>query len=129
MAEFMKQKYYERLSNDDGTPSWTTSIKKPLPTFALEIMGVKGAEGWFVKDGLKTRYYLFIWPHAADGSTVTTDRLFCLSLLYAKESEQRHYTFPKQGKCRQMGKNMLSWQKTGGNRGMCVGSRLLAYRG
>lgn len=38
--------------------------EKPLPTFALEISGVKGAEGWFVKSGLKTRYYLFIWPHA-----------------------------------------------------------------
>lgn len=36
----------------------------PLPTFALEISGVKGAEGWFVKSGLKTQYYLFIWPHA-----------------------------------------------------------------
>lgn len=37
---------------------------KPLPTFALEITGVKGSEGWFVKQGLKTQYYMFIWPHA-----------------------------------------------------------------
>lgn len=37
---------------------------KPLPTFALEILGVKGSEGWFVKQGLKTQYYMFIWPHA-----------------------------------------------------------------
>lgn len=37
---------------------------KPLPTFALEITGVRGSEGWFVKQGLKTQYYMFIWPHA-----------------------------------------------------------------
>lgn len=37
---------------------------KPLPTFALEILGVKGSEGWFVRPGLKTQYYMFIWPHA-----------------------------------------------------------------
>ena len=38
--------------------------EEPLPTFALEITGVKGAEGWFIKKGLKTQYYMFIWPHA-----------------------------------------------------------------
>ena len=37
---------------------------KPLPTFALEILGVRGSEGWFVKQDLKTQYYMFIWPHA-----------------------------------------------------------------
>ena len=46
----------------------------PLPTFALEIMGVKGAEGWFVKSGLKTQYYMFIWPHA-EGKPLTVDSI------------------------------------------------------
>lgn len=48
--------------------------KEPLPTFALEIMGVKGAEGWFVKSGLKTQYYLFIWPHA-EGKPLTVENI------------------------------------------------------
>lgn len=46
----------------------------PLPTFALEIMGVKGTEGWFVKSGLKTQYYMFIWPHA-EGKPLTVDSI------------------------------------------------------
>lgn len=98
MAAFMRLNYYERLSNDDGSPIEYRRISgrdeqkagvdvefilngkkyiidekaqmdyiyndEPLPTFALEIMGVRGSEGWFVKQGLKTQYYMFIWPHA-----------------------------------------------------------------
>jgi len=40
--------------------------EKPLPTFSLELLnGYSGAIGWFVNDNLKTKYYMFIWPHAA----------------------------------------------------------------
>ncbi len=108
MAEFMRLKYYEKLSNDDGTPiSYRRITEKgeqlagvdveyiqngkrylvdekaqldyiynetPLPTFALEIMGVKGAEGWFTKSGLKTQYYMFIWPHA-EGKPLAVDNI------------------------------------------------------
>lgn len=48
--------------------------EEPLPTFALEITGVKGAEGWFVKSGLKTQYYMFIWPHA-EKKPLTVDNI------------------------------------------------------
>ena len=122
MAEFMRLNYYERLTNDDGTPIIYRKItekgeqlagvdvefiqngehylvdekaqldyihkKEPLPTFALEIMGVKGAEGWFVKDGLKTRHYLFIWPHAADGP-LTVDKIeYAMCALVEKKTLQ-----------------------------------------
>ena len=35
---------------------------------------MKGAEGWFVKSGLKTQYYMFIWPHA-EGKPLTVDSI------------------------------------------------------
>lgn len=47
---------------------------EPLPTFALEIIGVRGSEGWFVKQGLKTQYYMFIWPHA-ENKPLTLDKI------------------------------------------------------
>ena len=37
----------------------------PLASFALELLNSRsGNEGWFVKDGLETEYYMFLWPHA-----------------------------------------------------------------
>lgn len=122
MAEFMKQKYYGRLFNDDGTPITYRRITEkgeqmagvdvefiqngerylvdekaqmdyihneaPLPTFALEIMGVKGAAGWFVKGGLKTQYYLFIWPHAADGPLTVDSIEYAMYAFVEKEALQ-----------------------------------------
>lgn len=60
----------------------------PLPTFALEIMGVKGAAGWFVKGGLKTGYYLFIWPHAADGPLTVDTIEYAMYALVEKKTLQ-----------------------------------------
>lgn len=108
MAAFMRLNYYEKLSNDDGSPIEYRRITekdeqeagvdveftqngqkyiidekaqmdyiyndKPLPTFALEILGVRGSEGWFVKQDLKTQYYMFIWPHA-DHKPLTLERI------------------------------------------------------
>lgn len=47
----------------------------PLPTFALELLnGTSGAVGWFVNDGLKTEYYMFLWPHA-DRKPLSVDNI------------------------------------------------------
>ena len=62
---------------------------KPLPTFALEIIGVRGSAGWFVKQGLKTQYYMFIWPHA-NGKPLTLDGIeYALYALVEKRRLQK----------------------------------------
>lgn len=49
--------------------------KKPLPTFALELVNSSsGAIGWFVNTKLETNYYMFIWPNAKRDSLTIEER-------------------------------------------------------
>ena len=106
---------------------------RPLPTFSLELLNAtSGNMGWLINPELKTKYYMFIWPHAkkrplkienieyAYFSLVNKEKLL-IEIEKRYKMDRRHLLeYAKQMATRTLGDKVID------SRGRCIGYR---YKG